>query len=56
MLEAELVQHQRNLARLESMRAVYALGETPLHLLNQIDHEEREVKRVQAELDALADR
>jgi hypothetical protein len=53
MLERELAQHQRNLARLRAQKAVYAAGEEPLSLLNQIDVEEREIARVQAELAAL---
>jgi hypothetical protein len=48
-LEDELAQHQRNLARLRAKKAIYAAGEEPLSLLNQIEHEEREIERVQAE-------
>ena len=54
MLERELAQHQRNLTRLRAKKAVYASGEEPLSLLNQIDHEEQEIRRVEAELRALA--
>ena len=53
MLQQELAQHQRNLARLRSQKAIYAAGEEPLRLLNQIDHELAEIQRLQAELDAL---
>lgn len=49
-LEKELAQHKRNLALLRSKKAVYAAGEEPLNLLNQIDHEEREIQRIQTEL------
>jgi hypothetical protein len=53
-LEAELAQHQRNLTRLRAKKAVYAAGEEPLSLLNQIEHEEGEIERVKAELEQLA--
>jgi hypothetical protein len=54
MLEHELAQHQRNLARLREKKAIYAAGEEPLSLLNQIDAEVQEVARVQAQLEALS--
>jgi hypothetical protein len=54
MLEQELAQHQRNLNRLRARKAVYAAGEEPLSLLNQLDHEEQEIRRVEADLRALA--
>jgi len=54
MLEQELAQHQRNLNRLRAKKAVYAAGEEPLSLLNQIDAEFREIERVKTELRALA--
>ena len=53
-LEQELAQHKRNLSHLRKQAAIYAEGEKPLHLLNQIDHEEQEIQRIQAELDNLA--
>jgi len=49
-LQTSLNQHQRNLIRLQAQKAVYALGEEPLRLLNQIAHEEQEIARIQAEL------
>jgi hypothetical protein len=49
-LQSELQQHQRNLSRLQAQKAVYARGEEPLRLLNQIDHEEQEIERIQMEL------
>lgn len=52
MLEEELKAHQRNLARLRGKKAVYAAGEEPLSLLNQIEAEETEIQRIQQ---ALAD-
>jgi hypothetical protein len=55
-LEQELAQHERNLALLRNQKAVFAAGEVPLSLLNQVDHEEQEIQRIQAELDSLASR
>lgn len=52
-LQNLLTRHQRNLQRLEDKKAVYGLGEEPLSLLNQIDHEEQEIARIQAELQKL---
>ncbi len=49
-LEEELTQHERNWALLHTKKAVYAAGEEPLSLLNQIEHERREIARVRAEL------
>lgn len=53
MLEQELARHQRNLHRLRAQKAIYAAGEEPLHLLNQIDQEQAEIQRIQTELDSL---
>jgi hypothetical protein len=50
MLQQELVQHEHNLRRLRAQKAIYAAGEEPLHLLNQIDHEVAEIQRLEAEL------
>ena len=49
-LEQELVQHQRNLARLRAKRGVYAAGEEPLSIINQIEAEAREIEHIQAKL------
>jgi hypothetical protein len=54
LLEQELAQHQRNLVRLRAKKAVYAAGEEPLSLLNQIDAEMREIQRVETEIARLA--
>jgi hypothetical protein len=54
MLEQELAQHQRNLARLRAQKAVFAAGEEPLRLLNQIDHEQAEIRRLETELQSLS--
>jgi hypothetical protein len=45
-LEAELAQHRRNLLRLCQQKAVYAEGEVPLRLLNQIDAEEQKIQEL----------
>ena len=42
-----LSQHRHNLARLQGKKAVYASGEEPLSLLNQIEGETREIQRIQ---------
>lgn len=52
-LEQQLSQHQRNLARLHAQKSVYAAGEEPLSLLNKIEAEEREIQRIQGELERL---
>jgi hypothetical protein len=54
MLEQELAQRQRNLNRLRAKKAVYAAGEEPLSLLNQIDAELQEIDRIQGELAGLS--
>jgi hypothetical protein len=49
----ELAQRKRNLYTLREQAAVYAAGETPLRLLNQIEAEEEEIRRIEAELERL---
>jgi hypothetical protein len=49
-LQRELAQHKRNLYKLREQAAIYGAGETPLHLLNQIEAEEEEIRRIEAEL------
>jgi DNA-binding response OmpR family regulator len=53
MLEEELKLHKRNLRKLRSQKAIYAAGEAPLHLLNQIETEEKEIQRIEEELKTL---
>ena len=48
--EAELAQHRRNLLRLRQQKAVYAEGEVPLRLLNQIEAEEQEIGKLEGRL------
>jgi hypothetical protein len=52
-LKQELVQHKRNLYTLREQAAIFAAGETPLHLLNQINAEEEEIRRIEVELERL---
>jgi hypothetical protein len=52
-LQRELDQHKRNLHKLREQAAIYAAGETPLHLLNQIEAEEKEIRRIEGELENL---
>jgi hypothetical protein len=54
-LQRELDQHKRNLYKLREQAAIYAVGETPLHLLNQIEAEEKEIRRIEGELEKLRD-
>ena len=54
-LERELAQRKSNLYKLREQAAIYAAGETPLHLLNQIEAEETEIRRIEVQLRALKD-
>jgi hypothetical protein len=49
-LEAELSQHRRNELRLRRQKAVFAEGEAPLRLLNQIDAERQEILELEQRL------
>jgi hypothetical protein len=49
-LEERLAQRQRNLDRLQQMKAVYARGEEPLNLLNKIEAEEHEIELLRTQL------
>jgi outer membrane protein assembly factor BamB len=53
LLKKELAQHKRNLYTLREQAAIFAAGETPLHLLNQINAEEEEIRRIEVELERL---
>jgi hypothetical protein len=46
----QLKNHHRNLQTLEKQRAIYAVGEEPLRLLNQIEAEKQEIAAIQAKL------
>jgi hypothetical protein len=54
-LQKEQDQHKRNLYKLREQAAIYAAGATPLHLLNQIEAEEEEIRRIKVALENLAD-
>jgi hypothetical protein len=54
LLEQELALHQRGLGRLRAKKAIYAAGEEPLSLLNQIADKEQEIARIEGELDGLS--
>jgi len=54
-LERELAQRKGNLYKLHEQAAIYAAGETPLHLLNQIEAEEIEIRRIEEQLRASKD-
>jgi hypothetical protein len=54
-LHRELDQHKRNLYKLCEQAAIYAAGETPLRLLNQIEAEEKEIRRIEVKLENLGD-
>lgn len=54
-LQKELDQHKRNLYKLREQAAIYAAGATPLHLLNQIEAEEEEIRRIKVALENLGD-
>jgi DNA-binding NtrC family response regulator len=53
-LQRELVAHKRNLSKLREQEAVYGVGETPLHLLNKIEAEERAIHTIREKLDKLS--
>lgn len=49
-LQALLAQHEKNLLRLQQQKATYGAGEEPLRILNQIDHEEEEIAKLNGQL------
>ncbi|MCL4298457.1 MAG: sigma-54 dependent transcriptional regulator [Anaerolineae bacterium] len=49
-LKRELAAHQRNLTKLKEQAAIYGAGQTPLHLLNQIEAEEIAIQNVAEKL------
>lgn len=53
-LEQQLSRHQRNLTRLQAKKGVYAAGEEPLSLINQIEAEEREIQRIHKVMEQLS--
>jgi serine/threonine protein kinase len=53
LLLTELTKHKRNLYKLRDQKATFAKGEEPLRLLNQIEAEEDEIRRIEEELKKL---
>ncbi|MFH1859936.1 MAG: deaminase [bacterium] len=49
-LKKELDVHKKNLARLNLQKAKFGTLNVPLHILNQIDDEENEIKRLEQEI------
>lgn len=49
-LTAELAQHRLNVLRLRKQKAIYAEGEEPIRLLNQIDAEETAIRKLEQQL------
>ncbi len=49
-MEQELKIHRRNLRRLRQQAAIYGAGAAPLHLLNQIEHEEKAIQDIERRL------
>lgn len=47
-----LKNHQENLHKLKKQISIYAVGEEPLHLLNQIDTEQKTIKEIEEQLRA----
>lgn len=54
-LERLLVMHKRNLYKLNEEKATYGRGERPLHLLNQIEAEEKAIEQIKERLHQLRD-
>jgi len=52
-LKQELAAHKRNLHNLRRQKAIFGVGEVPLHILNKIEEEEREIRSIEAELQQL---
>ena len=48
-LRRRINQHRTNLNKLQEQATLYGEGETPLRLLNQIDHEEQMIEKLQKE-------
>jgi hypothetical protein len=53
-LRCQFTIHRRNLNRLEERKALYPITDVPLVLLNQIDYEEKEIQRIEQELQAFS--
>ena len=55
-LQSELVQRHRNLNMLREQASLFAAGETPLNVINQIKAESLEIQNIQGELEKLEDK
>ena len=49
-LDRQLTQHRSNLHKLEEQAAIYGAGEHPMRLLNQIEHEQKVIDELEAEI------
>jgi len=49
-LQEQVASHQENLKKLLNQKSTYAKGEEPLHLLNQIEAEEKKIKEIKQQL------
>jgi hypothetical protein len=49
-LREQLARHQENRRQLLKQKSIYAAGEKPLHLLNQIAAEENAIKEIERQL------
>jgi len=49
-LHEQLAHHQENRRQLLKQKSIYAAGEEPLHLLNQIAAEEKAIKEIKQQL------
>lgn len=49
-LREQLNRHQENLRKLLRQKSIYAAGEEPLHLLNQIAAEQKEIQEIEHKL------
>lgn len=49
-LREQLARHQENRRQLLKQKSIYAAGEEPLHLLNQIAAEEKAIKEIEQQL------
>jgi hypothetical protein len=52
-LERQLDRRRRNLCKLQEKAAIYAAGEVPLHLQNQIEAEQEAIADIKTRLDSI---
>jgi hypothetical protein len=51
-LRRQLARHQANLLKLQEQAAMFGAGQTPLHLLNQIEAEQQAIAELETRLAA----